>query len=238
MTTSALAATSLDLDHPFVFHMNAMRRHYKDSPGVAYALPVSVMKQTLSVAKTVSSEGAAIRYAGIGRAEPSRSASIVAGRFVGRVVVDEGNQRLNAAITASQAGMLAWNDAQRASVNGASANLQATGDTASFAAQMNAQREAAKNDANAQIDRYYDNAIQVGMQYPETQQRILATSNSFGTFVASVISSIGDFFTNIVNQIVQWIAAAVEWIEQAARDIANWFENAASDIGDFFSSLF
>jgi hypothetical protein len=155
-----------------------------------------------------------------------------------RVVLDEGNQKLNAALTASQAGMLAWNDAQRAAVNGTTANLQATGDTASFAAQMNAQREAAKRDADAQIDNYYNNAIAIGMQYPETQPRILASSNYFGTFVSIIVGAIGDFFTNIVNQIIQWIAAAVAWIEQAAQDIANWFENAASDIGDFFSGLF
>jgi nucleoside recognition membrane protein YjiH len=229
------------LNNPFALHMHTMRSHYKEGARQLYALPVSLVQSALKTARNGLSTGVGAGTATgasrtAGRSLTSRD--VFSGILVGAVIHSEGTQQLQAVLTSSQAGMKAWNENQRASVNTSLATFQATGDSSSFAAEMNRKREESTQQAEAQIDQYYDKAIEVGMKYPETQGKILTTSNSFGSFVTAIIASVGAFFTNIVNKIIQWVAQAVEWLKNAAEDIAEFFEDAASDIGDFFSSIF
>jgi hypothetical protein len=133
-------------------------RHSCGTGGRARGLPLTLLRTAAKATRDFTSAGSVSTTASTGIAHAGTFGSVgLVGH--GSLAVDpgfvgEGTRQLNLALTAANADMRAWNDTQRSRVTSTTAHLQAAGDTASFAAQMNAQRDAAKADANAQIDRY------------------------------------------------------------------------------------
>lgn len=218
-TATAAASTASpatpSLTHElFVHHMKAMAVHYKAGAVTGathvYALPVSILH-------TVDFEGM------LHVAPPPTGA---------------GKQQVDKVLTDGQNKLKAFSQAQATYVNQQTQKLQGNHDTASFAAQMNGQREKAKQQADQQIDDTYNNLIKVGTAHPEMQRHILSATQKLGAFITSLLSSVAAFFANIVHKILGWINSAVDWVKGAAATVANWVAGAAKSIGDFFGSIF
>jgi hypothetical protein len=203
----------------FLYHMTAMKAHYKSSnshsgtgPTHAYALPVHLMFATDS-APSLSTEGLA--------AAPS-----------------PGKAKVDAALQASKRGTNVFAQHQTNAVNTATKKLQSTHNTSDFAAQMNAQRQKAKEESDKQIDATFNQLIDIGTQHPDQQQNILSLTQKIGAFFTNMLVQIGKFFTDIYNKIVGWIKSAADWVKGAAAAVGDWLGKTGRAIENFFGGLF
>ena len=222
--TATLPVTETDVEETgngfsheeFVTHMKAMAAHYKGNPVTltgathAYALPVHMTH--------------VISPTGVMRPAPHATPA--------------GKQALDSVLQQDKSNTTNFAQQQHDFVQAQTNKVQASHDTSSFAAAMNAQRQKAKQDSDAHIDDTYNKLINIGTQHPELQSQILSVTQKIGLFFTTLLANVGAFFTNIYNKIVGWINSAVDWIKGAAQTAAKWLSGAVSTIGSFFSSIF
>ncbi|MBV7338268.1 hypothetical protein KFU94_60590 [Chloroflexi bacterium TSY] len=121
-----------------------------------------------------------------------------------------------------QATMQASADEQQSGLLDATAELEADpeGGKSDFITKMNAQREQAKKDAIAAIDKTYDKVIEVGKdKSPEVQHAIVMGMDILHSTVMNIVNTISDFFLNIFENIVEFLQNAVEKIKNFFVDI-------------------
>jgi hypothetical protein len=222
---SFAAAPMMPVDEPpelthdvFLQHMTAMKTHYKSGnshngtgPTQAYALPIHLM---------FAPEGAHSNGEGMA------------------AVANPGKAQVDAVVKASQQNTTAFAQHQTNAVNAATNNLQSTHNTTDFAAQMNAQRQKAKQESDQRIDDTFNQLIDIGTKHTDQQQRILTLTQQIGAFFTNLLAKVASFFTDIYNKIMGWIHSAVDWVKGAAAAVGSWLKGAVGTISSFFGGLF
>jgi hypothetical protein len=121
-------------------------------------------------------------------------------------------------------------DASTTAATGAANNLKASKDVDDFKAKMMAQRDQAKADSDANIDKAFDKAVQLGVDHPEMQSAISIGMN----VVKNVISG----FTNLLQEMVSKVVSLVEDILKELMETFNGvIKGFASEAGELLVGL-
>lgn len=104
-------------------------------------------------------------------------------------------------------------------------------DPDSFERKMNEQRRRAKEMATQQIDGFYDNMTEIGLEHPEAQNAILIFTSSVKNFFEGVLKKIRAFIVDLVNKIVALV-------KKVFGKIKSFFGGIFQSVGGFFGRLF
>lgn len=106
-------------------------------------------------------------------------------------------------------------DVQQSSAQVAVNQVQQDKDASSFIAKMHAQRDQAKAQADANIDKAFDAAIKLGKDLPEEQQNfILNTMGAITNTINSLVSELVDAVSNIINKVYDFIKNIISSVEE------------------------
>lgn len=85
--------------------------------------------------------------------------------------------------------------------------------------------EDAKRMAIENLDRVYDEALQIGKAHPEAQAAIMNVLISVGTFFQNLFEKIASFVSSIIQSVVEWVANAWSSIKSTFNAINSWISS-------------
>jgi hypothetical protein len=196
-----MASTALPLgpNPHFVAALQEMRHHYKSGARAPFALFASA-----NVHQLIQDAAARPRVAnddgggdGDGGGGDDGTAAIQAQL---NTIHDQAKTSQNASTQAQQAG-----------ATDATNTLKSDKDATDFKAKMEAQRDKAKKDSDATIDKAYDAAETAGANAtPQQQNLILTTMNTITTTLQNIIGGIVDILTKLFSSVMDILSGLLK----------------------------
>lgn len=108
------------------------------------------------------------------------------------------------------------------SANDLKENNNSTSENSKFKDELNKIREDAKKQASDNIDRIFDEAEQIGNDFPAAQNLILIAVQKINQLINDLFRKLIDYIVKIVKDIVAWLKVAWDSITSTFNAIKTW----------------